>query len=618
MKPEGWGPWNVRAVNALVHLPSGLELRLGIRTPDGTEHWELRWRQMERLGPLLERDLDGEHRRMGKVRLRLAGATFSYGFLGAGPYLSAGLSPLDDTARQCKLLVRLWHPWGDLDNPAGRYPQQGEAAVISASHFEDVLMRSWFQRLVHGNEDPIERHGLTPGGPVLELSVADNLSVRVNAAGEYPEDMDDTLQGASGEAAVQPDLSFDTEKLQPDQELEEILWRGVAWNTIWHPRKKMLMTPVSRDWCVDENNFGDYVLFPWDTFFCALLAARRDEELAYANVRAVLGEMTERGMLPNVGGGAGQTKDRSQPPVGGYCVWKLYEQFGNDAFLAEVYPQLARWHAFWMKYRDGNGDGLLEWGSDPIPAPVDWWKPHTQQAAKWESGLDNSPMYEDIPFNEEANTLELADIGLTCLYAADAEALAKMADALGKPDEAGRYREEYEALKVRINDLMWDEERGLYVNRHWDGRFANRYSPTSFYPLLAGVATPERAERSVREHLMNPDEFWGEWVIPSIARTDPNFHVQKYWQGRVWPPFNFLVYEGLRRYGLDDAADQLAEKSAALLLKEWREEGHIHENYNALTADGDDVDPADPEGSSDPIYTWGGLLALIALDKKKV
>ena len=54
---------------------------------------------------------------------------------------------------------------------------------------------------------------------------------------------------------------------------------------------------------------------------------------------------------------------------------------------------------------------------------------------------------------------------------------------------------------------------------------------------------------------------------------------------------------------------------AALFLKEWTEEGHIHENFNAITADGDDVDPADPEGSSDPIYTWGGLLALIALSR---
>jgi putative isomerase len=368
---------------------------------------------------------------------------------------------------------------------------------------------------------------------------------------------------------------------------------------------------------VDDNNFGDYVLFPWDTFFCSLLAARRDKDLAYDNVRAVLAEATDRGMLPNVAGGAGKTLDRSQPPVGAYCVWKLYKQFGDLDFLAEVYPQLRAWHAFWMVYRDGNGDGLLEWGSDPIPAPVDWWKPHTQQAAKWESGLDNSPMYEDIAFNDAANTLELADVGLSCLYAADAEALADMAEALGKAAEAEAYRAEFHQIAKRINEDLWDEENGIYCNRHWDGRLSERWSPTSFYPLYAGVATPERAERCVREHLMNPDEFWGKWAIPSISRKDPNFPVQKYWQGRVWPPMNFLCYEGLRRYGFHAEADELAEKSAALFLNEWRDEGHIHENYNAITGDGDDVNPDDPEGSSDPIYTWGGLLAYIALDAKE-
>lgn len=563
MTPDGWGPWNVRAVNALVHLPSGVELRLGIRTADNVEHWELRWRQMDRLGPLREWQGNGPRRREGRVRFRLGEALFLMSYAARDDIVEVAFTAENDEALACTPLARLHCPWAEYGYDRG----------------PDADLPLPITREFSGWDATWD----VSGGPA-RFSLA-------------------CRRGPSG-------ISIETD------DLGEILWRGVAWNTIWQPRKRMLMTPVSRDWCVDENNFGDYVLFPWDTFFCSLLAATRDEDLAYANVRAVLGEMTERGMLPNVGGGAGQTKDRSQPPVGGYCVWKLYEQFGNREFLAEVYPPLARWHAFWMRYRDGNGDGLLEWGSDPIPAPVDWWKPHTQQAAKWESGLDNSPMYEDIPFNEPANTLELADVGLTCLYAADAEALAKMADVLNKPDEARAYREEYEALKRRINDLMWDEDRGLYVNRHWDGALADRFSPTSFYPLLAGVATPERAARCVREHLMNPDEFWGQWAIPSIARTDANFPVQKYWQGRVWPPFNYLVYEGLRRYGFHDEADALAAKSAALLLKEWREEGHIHENYNAITADGDDVDPADPEGSSDPIYTWGGLLGFIALDAR--
>ena len=65
----------------------------------------------------------------------------------------------------------------------------------------------------------------------------------------------------------------------------------------------------------------------------------------------------------------------------------------------------------------------------------------------------------------------------------------------------------------------------------------------------------------VKEHLLNPDEFYGEWMIPSIARNDPAFKDQDYWRGRIWGPMNFLVYLGLRNYDLPEARTVLADKS---------------------------------------------------------
>jgi hypothetical protein len=96
-------------------------------------------------------------------------------------------------------------------------------------------------------------------------------------------------------------------------------------------------------------------------------------------------------------------------------------------------------------------------------------------------------------------------------------------------------------------------------------------------------------------------------VLPSIARNDPAYPDNTYWRGRIWAPMNFLVYLALRYAELAEPAKDLADKSAALLLTEWREEGHVHENYNAETGEGDDVD------NSDAFYHWGGLLGLIAL-----
>ena len=111
----------------------------------------------------------------------------------------------------------------------------------------------------------------------------------------------------------------------------------------------------------------------------------------------------------------------------------------------------------------------------------------------------------------------------------------------------------------------------------------------------------------ITEHLLNPDEFYGEYMLPSIARNDPAFKDNTYWRGRIWAPMNFLVYLGLKNYDLPEARKILAEKSHNLLMKEWLPNRRVYENYNAETGEGPDV------RNSDSFYSWGGLLGLIAL-----
>lgn len=108
-------------------------------------------------------------------------------------------------------------------------------------------------------------------------------------------------------------------------------------------------------------------------------------------------------------------------------------------------------------------------------------------------------------------------------------------------------------------------------------------------------------------HYYNPEEFDGDWMLPSIARNDPAFHDQDYWRGRVWAPLNFLVYLALINTGLDDVRRDLAEKSTTIFMKEWNEHRHVHENYNSITGEGCDVD------NSDKFYHWGALLSGVAL-----
>ena len=70
---------------------------------------------------------------------------------------------------------------------------------------------------------------------------------------------------------------------------------------------------------------------------------------------------------------------------------------------------------------------------------------------------------------------------------------------------------------------------------------------------------------------------------------------------------NFLVYMALRCHGCGEARKDLSEKSVKLILQEWLEKGHVHENYDPDTGEGCNSD------RSDRFYHWGGLLSFIAL-----
>jgi hypothetical protein len=80
---------------------------------------------------------------------------------------------------------------------------------------------------------------------------------------------------------------------------------------------------------------------------------------------------------------------------------------------------------------------------------------------------------------------------------------------------------------------------------------------------------------------------------------------------------NYLVYLGLKAYGFDEVAHELARRSVRLFMTEWHWKGHCHESYNAITGEGDDVPIPSLRGSngSDRFYPWGALLALMGIEE---
>lgn len=382
----------------------------------------------------------------------------------------------------------------------------------------------------------------------------------------------------------------------------------LAWDTIYQPEREAPISTVSRIW---NKRWGGYVLFCWDTYFAALMQSLDNKDLAYCNAIEITKTKTPAGFVPNYSCHDNfKSLDRSQPPVGSMTAWMIYEKHGEAWFLEEIYEDLLSWNQWWMDHRR-TPNGLLAWGTDPfepvtghyleIDGVNDW------EGAAYESGLDNSPMYDDIPFDTQHHILCLEDVGLTGLYIKDCYSLASISEALGHTQQAALLRLRASDMEDRMEQL-WDENFGMYLNRRTDtGAFEYRLSPFHFHALFSKKVGAARAKRMITEHFLNPKEFWGDYILPSIARNDPAYPDQIYWRGRIWAPMNFLTYMAIREYPLPEAQEALVEKSLKLILQEWTEKGHVHENYDGDTGEGCN------SPRSDKFYHWGGLLSFIGL-----
>jgi len=393
----------------------------------------------------------------------------------------------------------------------------------------------------------------------------------------------------------------------PMQSMYEAMEAALMWDTIYDAKHQRVISPVSRLWSIGS---GGYVLFCWDNFFAGFMAALGNKDLAYANLLEILNEQTADGFIPNFAYATGQSSvDRSQPPVGSAMLLETYRIYREKWLVKKMYDGLLNWNR-WFALHRMNPSGALCWGSEEIPVQYgNRWETegvHGRYGAALESGLDNSPMYDDIPFNPDTHRLELEDVGLTGLYILDCRCLMELARIIGREADHPELQARMDAARAGLEGL-WDESFGFYCNRRTDtGEFSHRISPTNFYALFSPDVSSAR-QRQIAAHYYNPEEFYGEWMLPSIARNDPAYPDQNYWRGRIWAPLNFLTYMALIRTELADVRRDLAEKSARLFMKEWTEHRHVHENYCANTGEGCN------SGNSDKFYHWGALLCVIAM-----
>ena len=143
--------------------------------------------------------------------------------------------------------------------------------------------------------------------------------------------------------------------------------------------------------------------------------------------------------------------DRSQLPVGSFACLEIYKKYPENWFLEHVFPAFLNWNRWYAENRMTK-EGYLCWGSGPSGMESE----HNWQGAAYESGLDNSPMFDGMAYDEESHLMLLADI-------MDCRCLPEIAKILGHEEVIA----ELESRKARVEAALaalWDEEFGMFLN----------------------------------------------------------------------------------------------------------------------------------------------------------
>jgi glycogen debranching enzyme len=360
----------------------------------------------------------------------------------------------------------------------------------------------------------------------------------------------------------------------------------------------------------------------WDSCFHAISyrwidpVMARDELLSVASHQFESGP--DAGMIPHMvywGGGGKELwgfSDRStitQPPLIGVAAWKVYAVTQDRPLIEALYPRVTAFHSWFDRRRDPDGDDLV--------CLIHPWEAGTDSSPRWDRAMKLPDLFVPaagtsarkhlagvLPeFDHDPTALARAGYFLTenidfnAIRAADLEAQADIADALGKPADSVYWHSHAQAVQRAVQTrLMLPAPHDL---EGLDEKPIDVECASSFIALFGGCATPLQAQQLV-ERLQQPD-YWTDFPVPTSPTSAPEYVPEQYWRGNTWMPVNYLIYLGLRRYGYVDLASQLAARTIELVRRSgYREYFH----------------PVTGEGFGAKNQSWTGLLLDIIAEER--
>lgn len=159
-------------------------------------------------------------------------------------------------------------------------------------------------------------------------------------------------------------------------------------------------------------------------------------------------------------------------------------------------------------------------------------------------------------------------------------------------------RERFEK-SVYALELMYDEQDETYYSRTWeDHQFIKTPSFYDFMPIYAGTPSLAKAKK-IAEKIKNYKIKGASFGVPTISVDSPTYQENRYWEGPSWPIINWLLIDGLKRYGLNQDAQDLTEETLNMV-----NEGGFAEYFNSFSGA--------PLGAKNFAPTAGVILSLIS------
>jgi alpha,alpha-trehalase len=368
---------------------------------------------------------------------------------------------------------------------------------------------------------------------------------------------------------------------------------------------------LANPYVVPGGRFNE--MYGWDSYFI-ILGLLRDgrRDLALDMVNNFLFEVEHYGAVLNANRSYYLT--RSQPPFLTSMILAVYDSPGgarekDRSWLANAYQLAVKDHDFWTvephlagttglsryydfgdgpaaeslqdetgHYRDvaayflahpEAGQELVHTAAGGVALSPDFYKGDRSMR---ESGFDITFLFG--PYG--ARTHHFAPVGLNSLLFKTEKDLQRMSELLGRTKESAEWAQRAEERKANIQKYLWDAQRGLFFDYDFEKQKRSGYEfVTTFYPLWAGVATPEQAA-AVVNHLSQFERQGG--LVTSTYRTGAQWDYPY-----AWAPCQLLADEGLRRYGFQRQADRLSYEFLSMVAENFRRDGTIREKYNAVT-----------------------------------